>query len=89
LIEKERSFKATAAIEAVFNKEENTPVKGKGAGVFFERYYCKVIAIWLAGILVKKNLCSLSGIQAIPGAFNYERYSAFHHTFHQVYLTNS
>lgn len=87
LIEKERSFKATAAIEGVFNKEENTPVKGK-VQLYFSKDTTVRLLQYGSCILVKKILQPIRN-SGNPGAFNYERYSAFHHTFHQVYLTNS
>jgi competence protein ComEC len=87
LIEKEKSFKATGFIVAVFNKDSNTPVKGR-LQVYFSKDSTVRSLQYGNRILVKKPLQAIRN-SGNPGAFNYERYSAFHHTFHQVYLTKS
>ena len=84
LIEKNKSFKAEGYVESVIKKDTNIPCKGKLLLYFSKDGFTRQLN-YGDRILIHKNpqLIRNSGN---PGAFNYQRYAAFHQTFHHVFL---
>ena len=84
VIEKEKSFKADGYVEAVINAGKIIPAKGKIL-IYFSKDTLGNILQYGDRILISKQLQPIKN-SGNPGAFNYERYAAFHQTFHNVYL---
>ena len=84
VIEKERSFKADGYVEAVINEDKIIPAKGKLL-VYFSKDPIVKLLHYGDRILINGSLQAIKN-SGNPGAFNYERYAAFHQTFHNVYL---
>lgn len=84
LIEKNKSFKAEGYVESVIKKDTNIPCKGKLLLYFSKDGFTRQLN-YGDRILIHKNpqLIRNSGN---PGAFNYQRYAAFHQIFHHVFL---
>ena len=84
LVEKNKSFKAEGYVESVIKKDTNIPCKGKLLLYFSKDGFTRQLN-YGDRILIHKNpqLIRNSGN---PGAFNYQRYAAFHQTFHHVFL---
>jgi len=86
IVEKERSFKADACVEAVVNNDEMIPAKGKLL-VYFSKDSIAGILKYGDRLLINKPLQAIRN-SGNPGAFDYERYAAFHQTFHNIYLAS-
>ena len=84
LVEKNKSFKAEGYVESVIKKDTNIPCKGKLLLYFSKDGFTRQLN-YGDRILIHKNpqLIRNSGN---PGAFNYQRYAAFHQIFHHVFL---
>ena len=84
LVEKNKSFKAEGYVESVIKKDTNIPCKGKLLLYFSKDGFTRQLN-YGDRILIHKNpqLIRNSGN---PGAFNYQRYAAFHQTFHHAFL---
>ncbi len=84
LVEKNKSFKAEGYVESVTKNDTNIPCKGKLLLYFSKDGFTQQLH-YGDRILIHKNpqLIRNSGN---PGAFNYQRYAAFHQTFHHVFL---
>ncbi len=83
LTEKLRSYKCEGVVEAVYYAGKFIPVKGKLL-IYFSK---DTLSSFHYGnmIMIRKPIQPIKN-SGNPGAFNYERYSAFHQIFHQVYL---
>ncbi len=87
LVEKSRSYKCDAFVEEVINDGRSIPVKGKLL-VYFSKDSSASSLRYGDEILVSRSLQVIKN-SGNPGAFNYERYAAFQHIFHNVYLKQS
>lgn len=84
LVEKNKSFKADGYVESVIKNDTNIPCKGKLLLYFSKDGFTQQLN-YGDRILIHKGpqLIRNSGN---PGAFNYQRYAAFHQTFHHIFL---
>ncbi|MDQ6890238.1 MAG: ComEC family competence protein, partial [Bacteroidota bacterium] len=86
-LEKAKSFKALATVEAIIKTDSVHSSEGNIL-LYFAKGSSEVIPLYGDKILIKKDLQSIKN-SGNPGAFNYSRYSAFHQIFHQAYLTKN
>ncbi len=86
LIEKAKTFKTTASIEAIIQNKEIKISKGKIL-LYFSKDSFKENLQYGDKIIVHKNLQPIKN-SGNPGAFNYQRYSSFQQLHHTVYLKN-
>jgi competence protein ComEC len=85
LIEKNKSYKAEAVVENVLNNDFVKNTTGKII-IYFEKDSANIPLIKYGDkIVIGKRLQQIKN-SGNPGAFNYERYSAFHQIFHNVFL---
>ena len=84
LVEKNRSFKAEAIVEAVMRKDDLIPCKGKLL-LYFSKDSFEHDLKYGDRLLIRKALQPIRN-SGNPGAFNYQRYAAFQQTFHTVFL---
>lgn len=85
LVEKNKSYKAEAAVDNVLNNNRVLNTTGKII-LYFEKDTADQPVIHYGDkILISKTLQQIKN-SGNPGAFNYERYSAFHQIFHNVFL---
>jgi competence protein ComEC len=84
LVEKNKSYKALATIDAIINKDSVYRARGK-----LLLYFSKDSAVnnitYGDRIIIKKELQEIKN-SGNPAAFNYKRYCAFQQIFHQCYL---
>lgn len=83
LVEKTKSFKATATVSYLLRNDTAIPAKGK-----IILYFKKDTALTLtygSQIILKKPLQEIKN-SGNPGGFDYKRYSLFQGITHQVYL---
>ena len=85
LTQKNRSYKANAAVEHIFHNGSLIPAKGNVV-IYFERDSMDTIALQYGDRVIFNK-----GFQPIknsgnPGAFDYRRYCAFQQIFHTVFL---
>jgi competence protein ComEC len=84
LIEKTKSYKADALVEAVINDDTAISCNGKLL-LYFSKDSLVQQLHYGDRILINKNLQAIKN-SGNPGAFNYERYAAFQQIFHNVFL---
>jgi len=84
LIEKTKSYKADAFVEAVINSDSAINCKGKLL-IYFSKDSLAQQLHYGDRILINKSLQQIKN-SGNPGAFNYQRYAAFQQTFHNVFL---
>ena len=84
VIEKTKSYKADAYVEAVINDDTSFSCKGKLL-LYFSKDSAAQQLHYGDRILINKNLQQIKN-SGNPGAFNYQRYAAFQQTFHNVFL---
>ena len=84
VIEKTKSFKADAYVQAVINDDTVFSCKGKLL-LYFSKDSTVQQLHYGDRILINKNLQQIKN-SGNPGAFNYQRYAAFQQTFHNVFL---
>ena len=84
LIEKTKSYKAEATVNALMRNENSIPVKGKLI-VYFKKDSTEVALGYGSQILINKPLQEIKN-SGNPGGFDYKRYSLFNSITHQVYL---
>lgn len=84
VLEKERSLKTSGRIVAVINHKRLVKVKGSLL-LYFAKDALHESLRYGDRIIISKPLQPIRN-SGNPGAFNYERYAAFRHLFHQVYL---
>jgi competence protein ComEC len=84
LVEKNKSYKADAFVEAVVNNDSSIACKGKLL-LYFSKDSLAQQLHYGDRILINKNLQVIKN-SGNPGAFNYQRYAAFQQTFHNVFL---
>jgi competence protein ComEC len=84
LVEKNKSYKADAFVEAVVNNDSSIACKGKLLLYFSKDSLVRQLH-YGDRILINKNLQAIKN-SGNPGAFNYQRYAAFQQTFHNVFL---
>ncbi len=85
-LEKSKSYKADAIVENVISDDTITPVIGKTI-LYFIKDSAVVPLKYGDKILISKKLQPIQN-SGNPGAFNYQRYSAFKQIFHNVFLKN-
>lgn len=83
LVPKKNSYKADAVVEAIINGDSIVPASGKILLYFSQKidtgiYYGDII-------IIDKPLTWIRN-SGNPGAFNYERYTAFQQLYHTVFL---
>ncbi len=83
-VEKNKSLKALATVDAIIKKDSVYNVKGKLLLYFSKDSISKNI-LYGTRILIKKNLQEIKN-SGNPAAFNYVRYCAFQQIFHQCFL---
>jgi len=84
LVEKAKSFKANALMEAVIHQDSVINCKGKIL-VYFSKDSISPHLKYGDKILINKKLQRIKN-SGNPGAFNYERYAAFQQIYHNVFL---
>jgi competence protein ComEC len=84
LVEKNKSFKADGYVESVIKNDTSFPCEGKLL-LYFSKDSFKHELKYGDRILIHKDLQLIKN-SGNPGAFNYQRYAAFHQTFHNVFL---
>lgn len=83
-VEKSKSYKSLANVEAIINKDSVYPVTGKLLLYFSKDSNAKKI-VYGSRVIIKKDLQEIKN-SGNPAAFNYKRYCAFQQIFHQCYL---
>jgi len=84
LVEKNRSFKAEAFVEAVMQHDTMIACKGKLL-LYFSKDSFRNNLQFGDRVLIQKELQAIKN-SGNPGAFNYQRYAAFQQIFHNVFL---
>jgi competence protein ComEC len=84
VIEKTKSYKADAFVEAVVNNDTAVACRGKLL-LYFAKDSMVQQLHYGDRVLINKNLQAIKN-SGNPGAFNYQRYAAFQLTFHNVFL---
>ena len=85
LLEKNKSYKAEAVVENILHNDAVQNTTGKIIIYFEKDSSNSTLLKYGDGILINKNLQPIKN-SGNPGAFNYERYAAFHQIFYNVYL---
>ena len=83
-IEKNKSYKAIAAVGAIIKKDSVYPAKGNLL-LYFAKDSSQNNPEYGDKIIIRKELTEIKN-SGNPAAFNYERYCAFQQIFHQCYL---
>lgn len=84
LVEKTKSYKATASISCLFNNGRKQIVQGKVI-LYFKKDSTLQKLSYGSQLLFKKNLQEIKNA-GNPGGFDYKRYTIFQGITHQVYL---
>lgn len=84
LVEKTRSFKASAVINCITDDTTSTPVKGMVI-IYFKKDSSLTGLEYGSQIVFKKSLQEIKN-SGNPGGFDYKRYCLFQGITHQVYL---
>ncbi|MEP6596385.1 MAG: ComEC/Rec2 family competence protein, partial [Ginsengibacter sp.] len=87
LLEKTKSYKAESIVNSVIENDSAKSCKGKLL-LYFEKDTAVSNLKYGDKILISKKLQLIKN-SGNPGAFNYQRYSAFQQIFHQIYLKKS
>ncbi len=85
LLEKNKSYKAEAVVDNILHNETVKNTAGKII-IYFEKDSANELSLKYGDkILISKKLQEIRN-SGNPGAFNYQRYSAFRQIFHNVFL---
>jgi competence protein ComEC len=85
LLEKNKSYKAEAVVDNILHNETVKNIAGKII-IYFEKDSANELSLKYGDkILISKKLQEIRN-SGNPGAFNYQRYSAFRQIFHNVFL---
>jgi competence protein ComEC len=84
LVEKNKSYKALATVDAIIKGNSVQAVTGKLL-IYFEKDPASDKVFYGNRIIIKKDLQEIKN-SGNPAAFNYKRYCAFQQIFHQCYL---
>jgi len=84
IVEKEKSYKAEGYVEAIVQNGRPVSCKGKLL-LYFSKDNTINNLCYGDVILISKDLQLIKN-SGNPGAFNYQRYAAFHQIFHNVFL---
>jgi competence protein ComEC len=84
LVEKTRSFKATASVNYLFHDGESIPVKGKLI-VYFKKDSSLPQLGYGSKIIFNRSVQEIKN-SGNPGGFDYKRYALFQGITHQVFL---
>lgn len=88
LLEKNKSYKAEVLVDNVLHNDMVKNTAGKII-IYFEKDSVNTLSLKYGDkILINKNLQEVKN-SGNPGTFNYQRYSAFHQIFHNVFLKKS
>ncbi|MEO7291976.1 MAG: ComEC/Rec2 family competence protein [Ginsengibacter sp.] len=88
LLEKNKSYKAEVTVDNVLHKASLENTIGKVI-IYFAKDSANELSLKYGDrILIHKRLQEIKN-PGNPGSFNYQRYSAFHHIFHNVFLKKS
>ena len=88
LSEKNKSYKAEVTVDNVLHKDKPENTIGKLIIYFAKDSANEKLLKYGDKILINKKLQEIKN-PGNPGAFNYQRYSAFHQVFHNVFLKKS
>ncbi len=83
-VEKNKSYKALASVDAIIKKDSVFTTKGKLL-IYFSKDSVSNNIIYGSRIIIKKELQEIKN-SGNPAAFDYKRYCAFQQIFHQCYL---
>ncbi|MEO6187578.1 MAG: ComEC/Rec2 family competence protein, partial [Ginsengibacter sp.] len=83
-VEKAKSYKIVASVDAVINKDRSVPTIGN-ALLYLEKDSSSNTLALGDRIIIGSKLQRITN-SGNPGAFDYARYAAFHQLFHQAYL---
>jgi len=83
-VEKNKSYKALATVDAIILKDSVYAVTGKLL-LYFSKDSVSNTIVYGNRIIIKKELQEIKN-SGNPAAFNYKRYCAFQQIFHQCYL---
>ena len=83
-VEKNKSYKTLAAVDAIILKDSVYAVTGKLL-LYFSKDSVSNTIVYGNRIIIKKELQEIKN-SGNPAAFNYKRYCAFQQIFHQCYL---
>lgn len=86
-VTKERSIKVSCIVKAVINNGKSISARGNVL-LYFSRDSQSVRLGYGNRIIVTKNLQRIRN-SGNPGAFDYERYAAFHQLFHNAFLKSN
>ncbi len=86
-IEKNKSYKVVATVDAIVRKDSVYPVTGKLL-LYLSKDSASNIIAYGNRMIIKKELQEIKN-SGNPAAFNYKRYCAFQQIFHQCYLKSS
>ena len=88
LVEKNKSYKAEVVVDNILHKDHQENTIGKLI-IYFAKDSANEMSLKYGDkILVYKKLQEIKN-PGNPGSFNYQRYSAFHQVFHNVFLKKS
>lgn len=84
LVEKLKSYKALASVQAVYHNNKWVPVKGNLL-LYFKKDSLPVNLVYGTQIIFYKPLQRIKN-SGNPGSFDYQRFSGFHDIYHQCFL---
>jgi competence protein ComEC len=84
LVEKNKSYKALARVDAILKKESVYKTRGKLL-IYFAKDSTSNVINYGNRVIIKQNLQEIKN-SGNPAAFNYARYCAFQQIYHQCYL---
>lgn len=88
LLEKNKTYKAEAVVENTIHNDAVQNTTGKII-IYFQKDSLAPLNLQYGDeILIRKKLQEIKN-SGNPGAFNYQRYSAFHQVFNNIYLKNN
>ena len=86
-IEKNKSYKAVAAVGAIIKKDSIYPARGNLL-LYFAKDSSQNMPVYGDQVILHKELSDIKN-SGNPAAFDYKRYCAFQQIFHQCYLKKS
>ena len=84
VVEKTKSYKADAMVQAVITNDSTIPCKGKLLLYFSKDSFGNQLS-YGDQIIINKKLQAIKN-SGNPGAFNYQRYASFQQIFHNAFL---
>jgi competence protein ComEC len=84
VVEKNKSYKANAYVEAIVKKDSLIKTQGKIL-LYFAKDSATSLLRYGDKIIINKNIQSIKN-SGNPGGFNYQRYASFQQLFHTIFL---